>query len=351
MDFPVIDGQGEKETVIIEADGVSIEGFQIQHVGSSYLEDRAGIRVKRQKGFTIRNNRLLDTFFGVYLEYSRDGVVEGNLIAGKAEHEMSSGNAIHAWYCKNVLIRGNEVRGHRDGIYFEFVDSSRVEENLSADNIRYGLHFMFSNVDTYTSNSFRNNGAGVAVMFSKQIDMRENLFVRNWGPASYGLLLKEIYDAHIEGNHFVENTIAILIEGSTRVVYRRNAFRSNGWAVKMSGGCLDNEFTQNNFQANTLDLVVDSKVNNNTFDGNFWSDYTGYDLDRDGTGDVPYRPVKLFSFILGRAPEAIVLLRSLFVDLVNFAEKVSPVFTPARVLDERPLMKQVEVGNGPASET
>ena len=107
----------------------------------------------------------------------------------------------------------------------------------------------------------------------------------------------------------------------------------------------DNVFTENNFLSNTLDLVVDSKVNNNTFNGNYWSEYTGYDLDRDGVGDVPHRPVKLFSFILSRSPEAIVLLRSLFIDLINFSEKVSPVFTPANVLDERPLMKKWEMEN------
>lgn len=343
INYPVLDGGGDSEVLIIAADGVTIEGIQVQNVGTSYMEDKAGIRVERKGDFVIRNNRLRNTFFGIYLEYANDGIVEGNDIIGQAVDEMTSGNAVHAWYCRRVLIRNNTIRGHRDGIYFEFVDSSRIENNLSEDNLRYGLHFMFSNDNIYAANTFRNNGAGVAVMFSRRIHMRNNLFDKNWGRASYGLLLKEIYDAEIAGNRFQENTVAILIEGSNRVDYHRNQFRRNGWAVKMSGGCLDNHFTRNNFQTNTLDLVVNSKVNNNTFDGNYWSEYSGYDLDRDGLGDVPHRPVKLFSFILSKSPEAIVLLRSLFVDLVNFAEKVSPVFTPANVLDQQPLMEPVGV--------
>ena len=80
-------------------------------------------------------------------------------------------------------------------------------------------------------------------------------------------------------------------------------------------------------------------MNDNTFDGNYWSDYSGYDLDRDQVGDVPYRPVKLFSYIVNRTPETIVLLRSLFVDIINFSERVSPVFTPDDLQDSKPAMK------------
>jgi len=340
--FPKIDGDNDAEILIIAADGVTVEGLQIQNIGNSYLKDRAGIRVQRKRDFVIRNNRLINTFFGIYLEYSADGLVEDNVILGEAVNEASSGNAIHAWYCERVKIRNNEVRRHRDGIYFEFVNNSTVEDNFSAENVRYGLHFMFSNDDTYTNNTFRDNGAGVAVMFSRRINMINNRFEHNWGRAAYGLLLKEIFDAEITQNIFDQNTVGILIEGSNRVNYYENEFRRNGWAIRMSGGCLDNVFTKNNFRSNTLDLVVNSKVNNNSFHGNYWSEYSGYDLDRDGIGDVPHRPVKLFSFILSRSPEAIVLLRSLFVDLVNFAEKVSPVFTPANVLDEKPRMQPVE---------
>ena len=62
-------------------------------------------------------------------------------------------------------------------------------------------------------------------------------------------------------------------------------------------------------------------------------------MDKNGIGDVPYRPVKLFSYIVHLTPETIILLRSLFVDIINFSEKVSPVFTPDNLLDNNPLMQ------------
>jgi nitrous oxidase accessory protein len=201
---------------------------------------------------------------------------------------------------------------------------------------------MFSNDDVYTDNIFENNGVGVAVMFSRRIAMERNEFKFNWGRSAYGLLLKEIYDGTISDNSFQQNTIGIFVEGSNRIDYKHNTFERNGWAIKFSGGCEDNKITYNNFLENSLDLVVNTKLASNEFHHNYWSNYSGYDLDKNLIGDVPHYPVKLFSYILDQAPEAIVLMRSLFIDLVNFSEKVSPVFTPKEVMDKFPLMKQVE---------
>jgi nitrous oxidase accessory protein len=201
------------------------------------------------------------------------------------------------------------------------------------------LHFMFSNHDKYVSNTFKNNGAGVAVMFSKFILMQDNLFIENWGTASYGLLLKEIYDGEVLGNKFTENTIGIFIEGCTRMNYSLNEFERNGWAIKVSGGCYANHFMKNNFIGNSFDVSYNTKMNDNRFSQNYWSDYTGYDLDKNGIGDIPYRPVKLFSYIVNQTPEAIILLRSLFINIIDFSEKVSPIFTPDDLMDSLPSMK------------
>jgi nitrous oxidase accessory protein NosD len=47
---------------------------------------------------------------------------------------------------------------------------------------------MFSHRDAYEDNHFEDNGAGVAVMFSKEIAMRRNRFLANRGASAYGLL-------------------------------------------------------------------------------------------------------------------------------------------------------------------
>ena len=339
--YPVIDGELKGEIITIISDSVTVDGLFIKNVGNSYTEDYAAIRVKNSKNFLIQNLVLEKLFFGIYIEKSRDGKVFHNKIIGEAVEEYNSGNGIQLWYSKNVEIEHNFVQHVRDGIYLEFSDFCTIKNNVSALNVRYGLHFMFSNDDTYQDNTFENNGAGVAVMFSKRIKMYNNIFKENWGTASYGLLLKEINDAEIEGNTFEDNTIGINVEGSNRINYKQNTFENNGWAIKVKGACYTNIFTENNFLYNSFDIAYNSKVNDNEFDKNYWSSYTGYDLDKDGIGDVPYRPVKLFSYIVNRTPETIILLRSMFIDIIDFSEKVSPVFTPDDLLDNNPQIKKL----------
>lgn len=341
MHKPVIDGEGLKGIIEVYADSVTISGFVLQNVGVSYTSDYAAIYLSRCKNFRITDNILQNVFFGMLIEKSHDGLIANNQISSKAVEQYNSGNGIHAWHCSELMIRGNEVHNVRDGIYLEFVEDSEIVDNLSYDNLRYGLHFMFSNNDDYYNNEFINNGAGVAVMFSKYINMKKNLFYKNWGTASFGLLLKEIYDAEIEDNIFQENSIGVHVEGSNRINYVRNDFERNGWAVKIAGGCYSNIFRENNFLNNSFDISYNSKMNDNGFQNNYWSSYSGYDLDRDGVGDVPYRPVKLFSYVVNRTPETIILLRSLFIDILNFSERVSPVFTPDELVDSQPKMTRI----------
>ena len=339
-DYPIVDGQKKGEIIKIVSDNVTVDGLFIINVGVSYTTDFAAIRVTKSEHFTIQNVVLEKLFFGIYLEKSSNGKVYHNKIIGDAKDEYNSGNGIQLWYSHYVDVSHNHVQGTRDGIYLEFSDNITITKNTSTKNLRYGLHFMFSDNDVYSQNTFEENGAGVAVMFSRNISMQNNTFRKNWGPAAYGMLLKEINDADIQNNTFEENTVAISIEGSNRITYKDNDFIKNGWAIRVIGACYTNIFVGNNFMNNSFDVSYNSKLNDNEFRSNYWSDYTGYDLDRDGTGDVPYRPVKLFSYIANKTPETIVLLRSLFMDIIDFSEKVSPVFTPDNLEDAQPLMKK-----------
>ena len=337
--LPVIDGDHQAEIITIMSDSVLFRGFQVQNVGFSFTKDWAGIKVDNKDYSIIEDNILLDTYFGIYLKKSNHSILRNNRLKSKAENEVNSGNGIHLWYCENILIENNKISGHRDGIYFEFVESSRILNNLSEGNIRYGLHFMFSNHDDYIGNVFKNNGTGVAVMFSDHINMKNNRFIDNWGSTNYGLLFKEIYDGELSGNIFQNNTVGIFADGSNRIKILNNEFRGNGWAMNIFSSCMDNEIAYNNFISNTFDLTTSGKRNTNDFHDNYWDQYSGYDLDKDGIGDVPHRPVRLFSYLISKVPESIILLRSFFIDMLNIAERVAPVLTPQSLTDERPRMK------------
>ena len=341
VNYPVLNGDGEPILFLL-ADSITVTGLELRNVATSYVEDKAALRIIKSDYCNVIDNRLIDTFFAIYIENSDYTLVEKNYVKGDAKMEASSGNAVHAWYSNYATIRNNTLLNHRDGIYLEFVENSDIRENHSEGNIRYGLHFMFSHHDVYTKNTFIKNGSGVAVMFSDHVDMFENTFEDNWGDAAYGLLLKDIKDSHLKGNIFKRNTIAIQADNAMRINVEHNDFVENGWALKILGNCMENTINQNNFIQNSFVVSTNSSYNYNDFTSNYWSDYSGYDLDKNGVGDIPYRPVSLFSYMVTNNPPTLILMRSTFIELLNSAEKVIPIITPETLIDPEPVMKKIE---------
>ena len=337
LHHPILDGQNKYEVISIKSNNVVVDGFKIIHSGVSNLDDYAGIKVYDSREVEVKNNILDDTYFGIYLQYSKNCMITNNHLVAYNKEEQQSGNGIHCWKSDSLSIIGNKVTGHRDGIYFEFVTNSMITKNITSNNIRYGLHFMFSNNDTYLSNSFIGNGAGVAVMFSKKVSMLNNTFKDNWGDAAYGLLLKEISDSYIIGNIFEKNTSGIYLEGASRISMNHNEFKNNGWAMKMQASCMDINVQENNFIGNTFDVGTNGSLVLNSFNKN----YEGYDLNKDKMGDIPYRPVSMFSMIVEQNPSAMMLFRSFITSLLDKTEKFIPSLTPENLKDNTPLMHKV----------
>jgi nitrous oxidase accessory protein len=336
---PVVDGGGKTEVFTITAPDVTLGGFIVRRSGSGSLEDLAGIKVSGTQRATITGNEVSDCHFAIYVSKSKDCLVSGNRITGVPRGEQDTGNGIHLWSCERVSVVDNLIRRHRDGIYLEFATASHIERNTVEDCLRYGLHYMFSHESVYTLNTFRRNGAGVAVMYSRKVEMSRNHFERNWGSSSYGLLLKDMTDGSIAGNDFDSNSTGIAVHGSNRMTIEGNRFANNGWAIQVEGSSSDNIYRNNNFTGNAFDVAAEANVETNRFENNYWQKYEGYDLRRDGCGDVPHRPVGLYSVVVGRVPPAMLLLRSPIVHLLDQAEKAFPTITPERVLDESPAMR------------
>jgi nitrous oxidase accessory protein len=337
----ILDGEGKRQIMTITGDSVMVSGLHFVNVGVAFTEDLAAIKVVRASGCEIRNNRIDNAFFGIYLQEVSACVVEGNELRAEHVRDAMSGNGIHLWHSRDITIAKNRITGHRDGIYFEFTRQAHVHGNVSTDNLRYGLHFMYSDSCDYQGNTFRHNGAGVAVMYSHDVQMVENRFEGNRGSSAYGLLLKEIADSRLERNYFTDNTAGLVADGATRLIAEHNQFVNNGWALKLQASTEDAQFTGNDFAGNTFDVATNSHSSSSTFRGNYWSAYDGYDRNHDGVGDVPYSPVRLASVVVAQTEPALILLRSNFLYLLDAAERVIPALTPETLRDTAPAMRWV----------
>lgn len=343
MGSVVLDGEKKYEILTLSGDHITIRNIQFRDAGYSALNDFAAIKIVDARSILLDGNTVLNSYFAIHVSNSAAVTIRNNRISGTPLSEQLTGNGIHLWKCSHALIENNRVQGHRDGIYFEFVTQSVIRGNHSEKNIRYGLHFMFSNDDVYQQNRFSDNGAGVAVMYSKKVRMLQNHFELNWGPSAYGILLKDISDSYIGYNIFYRNTVGIHLEGTSRMEIEKNSFKGNGWAVKIQASCEDNNFHHNNFTGNSFDVGTNGTMVLNRFDNNYWDKYDGYDLNRDGKGDVPYHPVSMYSMIVEQNPYTLMLFRSFATQLLDKAEKAIPGLTPENLADHTPFMKSLKL--------
>ena len=339
IDEPIIDGENKYQILTISGRSILIKGIHFKNSGYSSMNDYAAISLIDAQYVIIENNIIDHSYFAIHIANSQNCIITNNNIKGTPKTEQTSGNGIHLWKCDSMVVEDNNVTGHRDGIYFEFVTHSIIWGNTSHNNIRYGLHFMFSNNDTYVDNDFKENGSGVAVMYSHYVLMLDNKFENNWGPNAYGLLLKEISDGEIVKNKFIGNTVGILMESTNRLEIKVNTFQNDGWALRIQASCNESIVCFNNFIGNTFDVATNGTLMLSKFYNNYWDKYEGYDMNKDLIGDIPYHPVSMYSMVVEQNPNSLLLLRSFTVSLLDKTEKAIPVITPEFLIDDKPLMR------------
>lgn len=349
-DWPVIDGGGTGTVVHITAPDVRFQGFVVQGSGTSHDREDSGILVRAPRA-AIVGNRVLDSLFGVQLLDAPAGLVEGNLIVGKELPEPQRGDGIKLWYSPDARVVGNHVLNGRDVLVW-YSDRTLVRGNL-VERGRYGVHFMYSNDSTVEHNVLRDNSVGIYLMYGARQLVRANAFVRNRGPSGYGLALKETDGATIEGNVMLHNRVGLYIDNSPISENVSNRISGN-WIAYNDIGLLISPATRHNVIAGNVlfeNLEQAAPQGGGTLDridwategrGNFWSDYAGYDADRDGIGDLPYQNRALSSVLTDRSPLLAFFRFSLVAAALDLAARAVPLFQPApRFSDPAPLVEPV----------
>jgi nitrous oxidase accessory protein len=336
---PRLRGSGRGSVVRVRAADVTIEGFDVDGGGGGDLgRDSSGIHVAAPRA-TIRDCRIVNSLFGVYLREAPGASVEGCFIRGiPGKDAGEKGSGIHVWNTEGFHFTGNEIVDVRDGFYIQSSSKGRITRNVARD-LRYGLHYMFSDDNTFEDNLFQNGAAGAALMYSRRIVFRRNRFLHNRGFASVGLLLKACDDVVAEDNLVADNARGIFLEGSYRNLFRRNVVAESDVAVVLYDSCASNRFEGNSFVGNLTPLNLVGKRTDTLFDGNYWSENDALDLDGDGRSDRPYRLTNVFDHFRGNLTAADLLAQGFAAAALGLAERAFPVLELVSVEDRSPLAR------------
>lgn len=368
---PILDGGGKGDVVSIKADGVTVKGFEIMGSGKELADSDAGIKCY-SKGNIIEDNRIVNNLFGVYLFKSPDNIIRRNLIKGRPAKDKvakmspkdieevnkyagyhpsfagEGGDGIHLFAATKNLIEGNIILDTRDGIYFNYAHENRLINNR-IDGVRYAIHYMYTDDNYFEGNIATNNVAGAAPMFSKRIVFRKNVFAHNRGYRSFGILFSSCNDCLAEENIIIDNTRGVLFDVSYNNVFRNNLVAANDIGIDLISSSGFNKLFENNFIDNLEQIafragrIGEGNIFHYEEKGNYWNDYKGFDLDKDGIGDTPHLTGDPFTYLMNKTPAVRLFLNSPAAKALDFAENMFPVINIPKAQDLYPLMKPVEV--------
>ncbi len=345
VDWPVIDGGDTGTVVTLAAPNIIFRGFDVRGSGVEPDRDHAGITLLNAKNILVENNRLSDVLFGVFVSQADDAIVRGNDITSKAQYaEGRKGDGVRLWYSRRVTIENNRLHEVRDAIAW-YSDDLILRDN-TIERGRYGIHLMYSHNATIERNRVLDNSVGLYVMYSNNVTLRDNLIRGQRGPSGYALGFKDVDNATVTGNALIDNRSGAFIDGLPFSPqgfgqFENNLIAFNDVGIILLQSARNNEFTGNTFWENIQQVAFQGGGNSatqNLWQGNYWSDYAGFDANGDGLGDTPYRAERLFENLTDREPLLRALIYSPAAQAVEFAGAAFPIVRPQpKVIDLAPL--------------
>ena len=339
----VINNGGKGSVIILKTDGATVRNLHLTNSGESHNDLDAGVQV-RGRFNVIKDNIIDDCLFGVDLQQSDHNVVRRNRISSKPFELGQRGDAIRLWYSFHNKITDNEISKVRDTVVWYSADNT-IARNTASDS-RYSLHFMYSRRNVVEDNRYYNNTVGIFLMYSDGVEIRNNYIAHASGPTGVGIGMKETSELIIEDNEILYCASGLYIDVSpfqpdTTNRFTGNLIAYNGIGIRFLNDWTGNVFQQNQFVDNLTQIAVTGgkTANRNVWEGNYWSDYEGFDQDENGTGDAPYELYAYADRLWQDEPYAQFFKGSPMLEVLDFLERLAPFSAPGMLVrDEQPAM-------------
>jgi nitrous oxidase accessory protein len=337
----IIDGGGHGKVVVIAAPGAVIRGVTIRGSGGKLATEDSGVFVEpTAAGAVIEGNRLERNLIGIYLKGPENAIVRGNRIVGRQDLRMNErGNGVQLWNTPGSQVLDNDIRYGRDGVFVTTSKRNVFSGNRFRD-LRFAIHYMYTNDSEISDNVSIGNHVGYALMFSHRLEVRGNV---SRGDRDRGIMLNYANSSLIDGNVVEDGgKKCVFIYNSNKNRFSRNRFEGCDIGVHFTAGSERNVIAGNAFIGNRTQVkYVGTRWLEWSEDGrgNYWSDNPAFDLNGDGIADAPYHPNDLVDQVVWSYPLAKLLLNSPGVQVLRWAQSRFPALHPGGVVDSAPLMR------------
>jgi nitrous oxidase accessory protein len=338
-----IDAGGKGSVIYLHTSNAVIRNLHLTGSGESYNDIDTGVQVRGNFNI-IEDNVIDDCLFGIDMQQSENNIVRRNHISSKPFSLGERGDSVRLWYSFHNKITDNVIRGARDMVVW-YSANNVIARNDSRGG-RYSLHFMYSRYNLVEDNHYEDNSVGIFLMYSDGVVIRGNYIARANGPTGLGIGFKESSDVTVQGNKVLHNAVGLYLDvspfqpGTTDRIYN-NLVAYNGIGIRFLNDWHGNDFRGNRFKGNIVQVAVEGgkTAKRNTWKGNFWDDYQGFDQNGDGVGDKPYELYGYADRIWMDVPDAQFFKGSPMLEVLDFLDRLAPFNKPELMLrDERPFI-------------
>jgi len=336
----VVVGDGAASTITLEAPDSAVRGLTIRGSGVSLERMDSGVFVgKEADRAVVEDDRLEQNLIGVFLWGPHDAVARRNTIVGRSDlHLNDRGNGVQLWNTPGSRVEGNDVSEGRDGIFVTTSNHNVFRGNRFRD-VRFAVHYMYTNFSEISGNVSVGNHVGYALMYSHHLSVSGNVSDHD---RDHGIALNYTNDSAFQGNVVRGGEKCVFIYNANKNRFRDNWFEGCRIGVHFTAGSERNEIAGNAFVNNETQVMY---VGTRSLDwsvkrrGNYWSDNSAFDLDGDGIADAAYRPNDVIDQVIWRYPAAKLLMNSPATQVVRWAQSQFPAIHPGGVIDSAPLMR------------
>ncbi|MCP1771656.1 nitrous oxidase accessory protein [Neisseria perflava] len=338
-----IRGDRTGRTIAVTAPDVVIRNLTVTQSGLSLPAMDAGIYLaETAERALIEHNQILDNSVGVYIHGAKNAMVRENKIVGDAKLRVNErGNGVTVWNAPSAQVVGNDISQGRDGI-FSNTSSHNAYKNNRFHDLRFAVHYMYTNDSEVSGNISVGNNIGYAMMFSDRIKVVGNIAVNS---RDQGIMLNYVNHSEIADNVIDQAGKCVFVYNANYNKITGNYFEQCQTGIHFTAAIEGTQLGNNSFVNNENQVkYVSTRFLDWAEDGvgNYWSDNSAFDLDGDGIGDNAYRPNGITDQIIWRAPAARLLMNSPAVMIVKWAQAQFPALLPGGVVDSKPLMKPYE---------
>lgn len=331
-----IDAGDRGSVFTIATDGATLRGVRLTGSGDVHDTEDACLEVRGHRN-TVENLSIDNCLFGIDLRQANKNVLRNNRITSKRADLGVRGDGLRLWYSMNNLVEGNQLIDSRD--FVVWYSNGNVIRNNSGRRSRYSMHFMFAQSNLVEGNRYYDNAVGIYVMYTEGVIIRNNLISHATGATGMGIGFKEASNTLVENNDIIYCATGIgsdlsPFQPDTKIWIRNNRIAYNGVGILFNSERDGNIVTDNVFEGNLTQVAVNGAgtAMGNTWRGNWWDDYQGFDRNRDGRGDTPHELHAYADRIWMEQPQALYFKNAPLMEALDFLEQLAPFSSPTLIL-------------------